>query len=126
MGRIDERSFITLTDRAKDVIKSGGEWISSVELELLLAGHPDVLEVSVIGVPDEKWQERPFAVIVRRTGSEVGPGELRDFLEGKVAKWWLPERWCFVPEVPKTSVGKFDKKRLRALHADGDLDVIDI
>lgn len=126
VGRIDERSFITLTDRAKDVIKSGGEWISSVELELELAGHPDVLEASVIGVPDEKWQERPLAVIVRRTGSEVGPAELRDFLEGKVAKWWLPERWCFVPEVPKTSVGKFDKKRLRALHADGDLNVIDI
>lgn len=126
VGRIDERSFVTLTDRAKDVIKSGGEWISSVELELLLAGHPDVLEVSVIGVPDEKWQERPLAVVVVREGSEVAPGQLRDFLEGKVAKWWLPERWCFVPEVPKTSVGKFDKKRLRALHADGDLDVIDI
>ncbi|WP_183092417.1 MULTISPECIES: long-chain fatty acid--CoA ligase [Nocardioides] len=126
VGRIDERSFVTLTDRAKDVIKSGGEWISSVELELELAGHPDVLEASVIGVPDEKWQERPLAVIVLRDGSEVAPGQLRDFLEGKVAKWWLPERWCFVPEVPKTSVGKFDKKRLRALHADGVLNVIDI
>jgi fatty-acyl-CoA synthase len=126
VGRIDERSFVTLTDRAKDVIKSGGEWISSVELELELAGHPDVLEASVIGVPDEKWQERPLAVIVLRDGSAVAPGQLRDFLEGKVAKWWLPERWCFVPEVPKTSVGKFDKKRLRALHADGVLNVIDI
>ena len=126
VGRIDERSFVTLTDRAKDVIKSGGEWISSVELELQLAAHPNVLEASVIGVPDERWQERPLAVIVVRDGCEVAPDELRDFLEGKVAKWWLPERWCFVPEVPKTSVGKFDKKRLRALHADGDLDVIDI
>jgi fatty-acyl-CoA synthase len=126
VGRIDERSFVTLTDRAKDVIKSGGEWISSVELELELAGHPDVMEASVIGVPDEKWQERPLAVIVLRDGSEVAPGQLRDFLEGKVAKWWLPERWCFVPEVPKTSVGKFDKKRLRALHSDGVLNVVDI
>ena len=126
VGRIDARSFVTLTDRTKDVIKSGGEWISSVELELLLAAHPYVREVSVIGVPDEKWQERPLAVVVVREGSEVAPEQLRDFLEGKVAKWWLPERWCFVSEVPKTSVGKFDKRRLRALHADGDLAVIEI
>jgi fatty-acyl-CoA synthase len=126
VGRIDEHSFVKLTDRTKDVIKSGGEWISSVELELLLAAHPDVREVSVIGVPDEKWQERPLAVVVVREGSEVAPEQLRDFLEGKVAKWWLPERWCFVPEVPKTSVGKFDKKRLRAQHAEGDLGVIEI
>jgi len=126
VGRIDERSFVTLTDRTKDVIKSGGEWISSVELELLLAGHPDVLEASVIGVPDEKWQERPLAVIVAREGCDPAPEQLRDFLDGKVAKWWLPERWCFVPEVPKTSVGKFDKKHLRSLHASGELEVVDI
>jgi len=126
VGRIDERSFVTLTDRAKDVIKSGGEWISSVELELLLAGHPDVLEASVIGVPDEKWQERPLAVVVARDGATVAPDHLREFLTGKVAKWWLPERWCFVAEVPKTSVGKFDKKLLRAMHARGDLAVIDL
>jgi len=126
VGRIDSRSFVTLTDRTKDVIKSGGEWISSVELELLLAGHPDVLEASVIGVPDAKWQERPLAVIVVREGRELTAGQLREFLEDKVAKWWLPERWCFVAEVPKTSVGKFDKKRLRSLHADGELAVIEI
>ena len=126
VGRMDDRSFITLTDRTKDVIKSGGEWISSVELELLLAGHPAVLEATVIGVPDEKWQERPLAVIVTREGAEVTPSQLRDFLDGKVAKWWLPERWCFVPEVPKTSVGKFDKKVLRAQHAAGVLTVVDI
>ncbi|MEZ0580232.1 fatty acid--CoA ligase [Nocardioides sp. MH1] len=126
VGRIDDRSFVTLTDRTKDVIKSGGEWISSVELELLLAGHPDVLEASVIGVPDEKWQERPLAVIVVRDGRELKPAQLREFLEGKVAKWWLPERWCFISEVPKTSVGKFDKKRLRSLHADGELVVIEL
>ncbi|QHE74089.1 fatty acid--CoA ligase (plasmid) [Rhodococcus sp. ZPP] len=125
VGRIDDRSFVTLTDRTKDVIKSGGEWISSVELELLLAGHPDVLEASVIGVPDEKWQERPLAVIVVREGREITPAQLREFLEDKVAKWWLPERWSFVSELPKTSVGKFDKKRLRSLHADGELAVIE-
>jgi fatty-acyl-CoA synthase len=126
VGRIDERSFITLTDRAKDVIKSGGEWISSVELELLLAGHPDVLEATVIGVPDEKWQERPLAVVVLRDGATVDPTQLRDFLDGKVAKWWLPERWSFVREVPKTSVGKFDKKVLRSQHSAGALLVVNI
>lgn len=126
VGRIDGRGFVSLTDRTKDVIKSGGEWISSVELELLLAGHPDVLEASVIGVPDERWQERPLAVIVMREGRSITPAQLREFLEDKVAKWWLPERWCFVAEVPKTSVGKFDKKRLRSLHADGELAVIEI
>ncbi|MBF6278390.1 MULTISPECIES: long-chain fatty acid--CoA ligase [Nocardia] len=126
VGRIDARSFVTLTDRTKDVIKSGGEWISSVELELLLAGHPDVFEASVIAVPDAKWQERPLAVIVVREGRQVTPNQLRDFLEGKVARWWLPERWCFLSEVPKTSVGKFDKKRLRSLHTDGELAVIEI
>jgi fatty-acyl-CoA synthase len=126
VGRIDERSFVTLTDRAKDVIKSGGEWISSVELELLLAGHPDVLEATVIGVPDDRWQERPLAVVVVREGAEVDPEQLRDFLEDKVAKWWLPERWCFASEVPKTSVGKFDKKVLRAQHAAGALAVVEV
>ncbi len=126
VGRVDERSFVTLTDRTKDVIKSGGEWISSVELELLLAGHPDVLEVTVIGVPDEKWQERPLAVVVVREGRDPSPADLRDFLDGKVAKWWLPERWSFVSEVPKTSVGKFDKKRLRSSHSDGELTVVEI
>ena len=126
VGRIDSRSYVTLTDRTKDVIKSGGEWISSVELELLLAGHPDVLEASVIGVPDVKWQERPLAVVVVREGRELTPSQLREFLDGKVAKWWLPERWCFVAEVPKTSVGKFDKRRLRSLHAQGELAVIEV
>lgn len=126
VGRIDARHFVTLTDRTKDVIKSGGEWISSVELELLLAGHPNVREATVIGVPDVKWQERPLAVIVVQEGKDVTPEELRAFLDGKVAKWWLPERWTFVPEVPKTSVGKFDKKRLRAQHAAGELDVVEI
>ena len=77
-------------------------------------------------IGNEKWQERPLAVIVTREGAEVTPSQLRDFLDGKVAKWWLPERWCFVPEVPKTSVGKFDKKVLRAQHAAGVLTVVEV
>ena len=80
----------------------------------------------MIGVPDEKWQERPLALVVVRDGASVEPTQLKEFLDGKVAKWWLPERWCFVPEVPKTSVGKFDKKLLRARHAEGALEVVEI
>jgi fatty-acyl-CoA synthase len=118
VGRINEQGFITLTDRAKDVIKSGGEWISSVELENVLVGHPDVVEAAVVGVPDERWQERPLAVIVAESGSSVSPSELRKFLADKVARWWLPERWTFVDEIPRTSVGKYDKKTIRSRYAD--------
>jgi fatty-acyl-CoA synthase len=116
VGRIDERGFVTLTDRAKDVIKSGGEWISSVELENCLIGHPQVLEAAVVGVPDERWQERPLAVIVAK--HSVSAEELRKFLADKVARWWLPERWTFVDEIPRTSVGKYDKKAIRARYAE--------
>ena len=126
IARIDRRHYITLTDRAKDVIKSGGEWISSVELELLIASHPDVTDASVIGVPDQKWQERPLAVVVVADGHEVTPRQLRDFLSDKVARWWLPERWSFVDAVPLTSVGKYDKRALRARYATGQLDVIEV
>jgi len=118
VGRIDERGFITLTDRAKDVIKSGGEWISSVELENCLIAHPDVVEAAVVGVPDERWQERPLAVIVAKEGSAVEAGDLRNFLADKVVRWWLPERWTFVDEIPRTSVGKYDKKTIRSRYAD--------
>ena len=121
VGTVDANGFMQLTDRAKDVIKSGGEWISSVELENALMAHPDVLEASVIGVPDPRWDERPLACVVRRDGSDVSADALREFLGGKVAKWQLPERWAFIDEVPKTSVGKFDKKVLRAHHEAGDL-----
>jgi len=117
VGRIDERGFVTLTDRAKDVIKSGGEWISSVELENCLVGHPQVLEAAVVGVPDERWQERPLAVIVAKHPS-VSAEDLRKFLADKVARWWLPERWTFVDEIPRTSVGKHDKKAIRARYAE--------
>ncbi len=123
VGSVDEHGFIQITDRAKDVIKSGGEWISSVELEGLLMAHPDVVEASVVGVPDEKWGERPLACVVLKEGSAVGPEVLCEFLGGSVARWQLPERWSFIDEVPKTSVGKFDKKVLRARHAAGELEI---
>jgi fatty-acyl-CoA synthase len=123
VGRIDERGFITLTDRAKDVIKSGGEWISSVELENCLIAHPDVVEAAVVGVPDERWQERPLAVVVVQEGSTVSAADLRNFLADKVVRWWLPERWTFVDEIPRTSVGKYDKKTIRSRYADDVYDV---
>jgi fatty-acyl-CoA synthase len=123
VGTLTRDGFLRLTDRSKDVIKSGGEWISSVELENLLMGHPDVVEASVIGVPDDRWGERPLATVVLAEGSNLAVAELRDYLSGKVAKWQLPERWALIDEVPKTSVGKFDKKLLRARFADGELDV---
>jgi fatty-acyl-CoA synthase len=123
VGSMEPNGFIQITDRAKDVIKSGGEWISSVELEGLLMAHPEVVEASVVGVPDPRWTERPLACVVRAPGSSVTAGELREFLAGHVAGWQLPERWSFIDEVPKTSVGKFDKKVLRARHADGALEV---
>jgi len=106
------------------VIKSGGEWISSVELENTIIAHPEVAEAAVVGIPDEKWDERPLACIVRKKGSSIGPAELRAYLEDRVAKWWLPEHWAFIDEIPKTSVGKFDKKVLRSQHAAGQLTVI--
>jgi len=113
VATIDADGFMKITDRTKDVIKSGGEWISSVELENEIIAHPDVAEAAVVGIPDEKWDERPLAYVVRRANSQVTPDELRAHLEGKVAKWWIPETWAFIDEIPKTSVGKFDKKKLR-------------
>ena len=121
VGFIDPRGYAQITDRSKDVIKSGGEWISSVELENEIIAHPEVAEAAVIGIPDEKWDERPLACVVRKEGSTVTPDALRAYLEDKVAKWWLPERWTFIEEIPKTSVGKFDKKVLRSHHAEGKL-----
>jgi fatty-acyl-CoA synthase len=123
VGTIDPRGYVTLTDRAKDVIKSGGEWISSVELEGTLMAHPAIREAVVVGVPDERWDERPLAAVVLREGESVTAQELCDWLADRVAKWWLPERWVFIDDVPKTSVGKFDKKVLRKSFSDGELDV---
>ncbi len=124
VGQIDSQGYVTLTDRAKDVIKSGGEWISSVELENHLIAHPAVLEAAVVGVPDDRWQERPLAAVVLKEGVRATPEELRAFLADKVARWWLPERWAFVDQVPRTSVGKYDKKAIRARHAEGAYEVI--
>jgi fatty-acyl-CoA synthase len=121
VGVITPDGYLTLTDRAKDVIKSGGEWISSLELENHLMAHPAVREAAVVGVPDERWGERPLATVV--VADDVSFAELRDFLAGRVPRWQLPERWTRLPEVPKTSVGKFDKKALRQRHADRELDV---
>ncbi len=113
IAAIDEHAFVRITDRSKDVIKSGGEWISSVELENELMAHPDVLEAAVIAKPDERWAERPLCCVVRCEGSSVSAEELIEHLRPRVAKWWLPDEFAFIAEVPKTSVGKFDKKVLR-------------
>jgi fatty-acyl-CoA synthase len=123
VGTIDELGFITLSDRAKDVIKSGGEWISSVRLETLLMGHPKVIEAAVVAVSDDKWGERPLATVAIAEGEQVSAAELYDHLSGSVPAWQLPERWSFVSEVPKTSVGKFDKKLIRTRYAKGELPV---
>jgi fatty-acyl-CoA synthase len=123
VGTIDHLGYITLTDRAKDVIKSGGEWISSVDLENALMAHEDVVEAAVVGIPDEKWQERPLASVVLREGATVTPAELRDFLAQSFAKWQLPDAFAFIEQVPRTSVGKFDKKVIRRWYAEGELDV---
>jgi fatty-acyl-CoA synthase len=120
MGVIHPGGWVQLKDRLKDGIKSGGEWISSVELENAIAEHPAVLEVAVIGVPDPKWEERPHAFVVVNAGAEVDAEGLAAFLSGRVAKWWIPQRWTFTAQIPKTSVGKLDKNALRstALAAD--------
>ena len=123
VGCVFENGFIQITDRAKDVIKSGGEWISTVELENSLMAHPEIVEAAVIGVPDQRWDERPLACVVCAEGSEVSAADLQAFLGDKVVKWQVPERWVFIDEVPKTSVGKFDKKVLRARHSGGELDI---
>jgi fatty-acyl-CoA synthase len=126
IGSVDKWGYMQISDRSKDVIKSGGEWISSVELENEVMAHPDVIEAAVIAVPDERWSERPLVAVVLEPGSSTTADDLVGFLTGRVSKWWLPERWSFIAEVPKTSVGKFDKKVLRAQHADGDLEVLEV
>ncbi|MGI8524220.1 MAG: fatty acid--CoA ligase [Nocardioides sp.] len=123
VGKLDELGFITLTDRSKDVIKSGGEWISSVDLENALMGHHDVVEAAVVAIPDEKWDERPLATVVVRDGATLTVDDLREHLAKTFAKWQLPDAFAFIDEVPRTSVGKFDKKVLRKQYADGKLDV---
>jgi fatty-acyl-CoA synthase len=123
IGELDRQGYVRITDRAKDLIKSGGEWISSVELETLLIDHPAVLEAAVIAMPDERWGERPLACVALAEGSGASPGELRAHLATGLARWQLPDAFAFIDEVPKTSVGKFDKKVLRGRLADGELEI---
>ena len=106
-------AYVEIQDRSKDLVKSGGEWISTVALENALMGHPAILEAAVIAVPDEKWSERPLAVVVYRDGQSADADELRAFLAPGFAKWWLPDRFEVVDEIPKTAVGKFRKTALR-------------
>jgi fatty-acyl-CoA synthase len=114
VASISAHGYVRLRDRTKDVIKSGGEWVSSVELENEIMAHPDVAEAAVIGVPDERWGERPLACVVARDGAALTAADVRAFLDGRVVKWWIPERVELIDEIPKTSVGKFSKKDLRA------------
>jgi fatty-acyl-CoA synthase len=125
VGKIDPLGYVTLTDRAKDVIKSGGEWISSMELENILMAHPAVAEAAVIGVTDERWGERPLAAVVLAPGASATADDLRAFLAERVPRWQLPERWSFIDEVPKTSVGKFAKTRMRDAYAKGEYQVVE-
>jgi fatty-acyl-CoA synthase len=118
VASIDWRGYITITDRTKDLVKSGGEWISTIELEGHLMAHPSVLEAAVIAVPHPKWDERPLALVVKRPDKDVTPDELIEFLTPRVAKWWLPDAVEFVGDIPKTSVGKFDKKVIREKYRD--------
>lgn len=128
VGRISSDGYLTLTDRSKDVIKSGGEWISSVELENILMGHPQVAEAAIIAMPDERWQETALAVVVREPDSDLSADQLRNWVlencPDEIPRWWIPKNWSFVDELPRTSVGKFDKKGLRSRQADGKLAVV--
>ncbi|MBP2585665.1 fatty-acyl-CoA synthase [Streptomyces sp. PvR006] len=123
LGVIEPGGWVVVSDRLKDGIKSGGEWISTIELENAIIEHPAVLEAVVVGVPDPRWEERPLVCVSLVPGAETDGDELREFLTGRVARWWVPERWSFVDAVPKTSVGKYDKRAVRTLYAEGALDV---
>ena len=113
VATIDPAGYMQITDRAKDVIKSGGEWISSIELENLAIGHPKVAEAAVIGVRHPKWDERPLLVVVLKKGQSAGQADILDFMRGKIANWWLPDDVVFVEEIPHTATGKILKTALR-------------
>jgi acyl-CoA synthetase (AMP-forming)/AMP-acid ligase II len=125
LATLDGYGYIQITDRTKDVIKSGGEWISSVDLENHASGHDEVVEAAAIGVADAKWGERPLVVAVRTPGSDLCADRLREWLRPRIARWWLPERILFVDSLPHTATGKLDKVALRRLHAEGRLDACD-
>ncbi len=118
VAHIDEHGYMQITDRSKDVIKSGGEWISSIDLENLAVGHPDVAEAAVIGIAHPKWDERPLLIIIRKPGKEPSGAEILDFMQGKIARWWMPDDVAFVDEIPHTATGKIQKMTLRKQFAD--------
>ena len=118
VATIDADGFMQITDRSKDVIKSGGEWISSIELENIAVGHPDVAEAAVIGVRHPKWDERPLLFVVRKSGAALTRDAVLDYYCGKIAKWWIPDDVVFVDELPHTATGKLSKKTLREKYRD--------
>jgi fatty-acyl-CoA synthase len=118
VATLDAEGYVQIVDRAKDVIKSGGEWISSIDLENAAVGHPSVAEAAVIGLPHPKWDERPLMIVVRAEGADVSPQEILDYLADKVAKWWLPDDIVFVDELPHTATGKLAKLPLRERYRD--------
>ncbi|WP_342360053.1 long-chain-fatty-acid--CoA ligase [Terrarubrum flagellatum] len=118
VSTIDENGYMQITDRSKDVIKSGGEWISSIDLENLAVGHPDVAEAAVIGIHHPKWDERPLLIIVKKPGTEPTKEALLKFMEGKIAKWWMPDDVVFIDQIPHTATGKIQKMELRTIFKD--------
>ncbi|MEJ0040870.1 MAG: AMP-binding protein [Rhizomicrobium sp.] len=113
VATIDPHGYMTITDRSKDVIKSGGEWISSIEIENIAVGHPSVAEAAVIGVRHPKWDERPLLIVVLKPGKTATREEILDYLKGRIAKWWMPDDVQFVAEIPHTATGKIQKTTLR-------------
>ena len=118
MATIDPRGNVAITDRTKDVIKSGGEWISSIEVENCATGHPAVAEAAVIGRIHPKWGERPLLIVVKNESADVTPDELKSFLDGKIAKWWIPDDVQYIDEMPHTATGKIQKTKLRDIFED--------
>lgn len=118
VATIDELGYMQITDRSKDVIKSGGEWISSIDLENTAVGHPDIMEAAVIGMPHPKWDERPLLIVVTMEGKKITKEEVLNYLEGKIVKWWTPDDVIFVDEIPHTAAGKISKKTLRVQFKD--------
>jgi fatty-acyl-CoA synthase len=118
VATIDRYGYMQITDRAKDVIKSGGEWISSIELENLAIGHPKVVEAAVIGVKHPKWDERPLLIVVLKKGQSASREDILAFMRGKTASWWMPDDVIFVDEIPHTATGKIQKTTLRERYKD--------
>jgi fatty-acyl-CoA synthase len=118
VAHIDDNGYMQITDRAKDVIKSGGEWISTIDIENLAVGHPDVQEAAVIGIVHPKWDERPLLIIVRKEGKDPKANDILDYMQGKIAKWWMPDDVAFVDEIPHTATGKIQKMELREQFSD--------